>query len=165
MTHLDILRSKIYSEEKLLRHLMMWRLQNKKIVFTNGCFDILHQGHIDYLSKAADMGNILVVGVNSDSSVRQLGKGKSRPLQDENSRTMILASLYFVNAVILFQDNTPYNLIKIIQPDMLVKGGDWEKEKIVGYDIVTNNGGTVTTIPYLEGHSTSAIEKKIIDFR
>ena len=160
--HFDILRSKIYSEEKLLKQLMIWRLQNKKIVFTNGCFDILHLGHIDCLSKAADMGNVLIVGINSDNSVRQLGKGKSRPIQDENSRALIVASLHFVNAVILFQDKTPYHLIQAIQPDVLVKGGDWEKEKIVGYDIVTSKGGTVATIPYLTGYSTSFIEKKII---
>lgn len=161
MKHFEIINSKIHTKETIIRKIGSWRFFDKKIVFTNGCFDILHRGHIDYLSKAADLGDVLIVGVNSDSSVKRLEKGVNRPIQDELSRTIILASLHFINAVIIFNEDTPYELIKHIQPDVIVKGGDWKIENIVGNDIVTTKGGEVKTIEFLEGYSTTLIEKKI----
>lgn len=161
MKQLDLINSKIHTKETLLKNIGIWRFFDKKIVFTNGCFDILHRGHIDYLSKAADLGDVLIVGVNSGNSVKRLGKGENRPIQDELSRAMILASLHFVSAVIIFDEDTPYELIKLIQPDVLVKGGDWKTEDIVGNDIVTAKEGEVKTIEFLEGFSTTLIEKKI----
>ena len=125
-----------------------------KVVFTNGCFDILHRGHVEYLAKAADLGDILVVGLNTDASVRRL-KGEGRPVNNQEARALVLASLSFVDAVVLFDDDTPYNLIKTLRPDVLVKGADYQPEAIVGYDIVTSYGGTVTTIPLVEGYSTT----------
>jgi rfaE bifunctional protein nucleotidyltransferase chain/domain len=163
MLKLEILRKKIYSytEADYQRMITIWRFQGKKIVFTNGCFDILHLGHIDYLSKAKDLGDKLVIGLNTDLSVNKL-KGKKRPIQDEVSRAMILASLSFVDIVVYFGEETPYNLIKITQPDILVKGADYKPEDIVGYDIVKNKGGEIVTIEFLDGYSTTAIEKKIL---
>ena len=159
--HLELIRSKILSAESLQRLLLFWRFKDEKIVFTNGCFDLLHQGHIDYLSKARDCGSVLIVGLNSDESVKRLGKGSSRPLQDENSRALILASLHVISAVVLFNEDTPYELIKRIQPDVLVKGSDYKVEDIAGHDIVQAKGGEVKLIDFLPGFSTSAIEKKI----
>ena len=161
-TNQEIIKSKIYSRETLARQLNIWRFHDKRIVFTNGCFDLLHLGHIDYLSKAADLGNILIVGVNSDASVRRLGKGKTRPIQDEHSRAMLLAALCFISAVVLFDEDTPYNLIALVQPDVLVKGADYTPEEIAGHDIVTKKGGRIHILDYLSGYSTSVIEKKII---
>ena len=161
MNKLEIIKSKIYSRETLKRQIAIWRFKGKKIVFTNGCFDILHFGHIDYLTKAADLGDILIIGLNSDISVIQLGKGKGRPIQDENSRSLILSSLHFVDAVILFDEPTPVELIAIIQPDILVKGSDYKIEEIAGHEIVLERGGEVKLIDYLQGYSTSGIEKKI----
>jgi len=160
MTNLEIITSKVFTKETMIHQLSVWRFKNQRIVFTNGCFDILHQGHIDYLSKAADLGNVLIIGVNSDSSTRNL-KGPSRPINDEYSRSLILASLHFTNAVILFDEPTPYNLIKFILPDILVKGADYKMDQIAGSDIVLANGGQVVTIELLQGFSTSAIEAKI----
>jgi len=160
MRKLDVIHSKILSREELKRHLATWRFKGKKVVFTNGCFDIIHRGHIDYLSKAADQGDVLVVGLNTDSSVSRI-KGISRPIQDEVSRAIILASLLFVDAIALFDEDIPYNLIKLVQPDVLVKGSDYQAEKIVGYDIVTAKGGKVVTIDLVKGYSTSLIEQKI----
>lgn len=152
--------SKIHTALSLPALLKEWRNANEKIVFTNGCFDLLHRGHTDYLAKAADCGTRLIIGVNTDASVSRL-KGPSRPIQDEQSRMQILASLACVDAVILFDEETPYELIKTVQPDVLVKGGDYKPEDIVGYDIVTAKGGIVTTIDFVPGFSTSAIEQKI----
>ncbi len=157
----EVIKSKIYTTENLTRLLAIWRFKNKKIVFTNGCFDLIHRGHVEYLAGAAELGNILIVGVNSDRSVRTQGKGPSRPIQDETSRALILAAMHVVDAVIIFDEDTPYELIRLIMPDVLVKGGDWQPEKIAGYDIVTANGGIVTSIAFVEGYSTSLIEKKI----
>lgn len=137
-----------------------WRANNYKIVFTNGCFDLLHRGHVDYLTKARDLGDKLFLGLNTDASVSKL-KGEHRPIQDEQSRMHIMASLQCVDAVILFDEETPYELIKSVQPDILVKGADYKPENIVGYDIVTAKGGEVITIEFLEGYSTTSIEKKI----
>jgi rfaE bifunctional protein nucleotidyltransferase chain/domain len=161
MTHLEIIKNKIVSLEHLNKLVMAWRLKSDTIVFTNGCFDILHLGHIDYLSKARDLGKRLIVGVNTDNSVKRLGKGESRPINDEKSRSMIIASLQFVDAVILFDEDTPYQLIRAIEPDVLVKGADYTIDKVVGADIVMARGGNVVLIEYLEGYSTTNIEKKI----
>jgi rfaE bifunctional protein nucleotidyltransferase chain/domain len=132
-----------------------------KVVFTNGCFDILHLGHIEYLAKAANLGDVLVIGMNSDHSVHRI-KGDSRPINDEHSRSMVLASLEFVTAVVLFDEETPYELIKIIQPDILVKGRDYKIKEIVGHDIVLAKGGKVKTIELTLGYSTTGIEQKIL---
>jgi rfaE bifunctional protein nucleotidyltransferase chain/domain len=129
-------------------------------VFTNGCFDLLHKGHVEYLAKAADHGDILVVGMNSDDSVKRI-KGDSRPVQDESSRTMTLASLKMVTLVVVFEEDTPYNLIKDIKPDVLVKGADYNEDDIVGSDIVKENGGEIVTVDLTEGYSTSNIIAKI----
>lgn len=160
-TNLEVLNQKILNEDSLNRMLAYWQFKDKKVVFSNGCFDIIHQGHIDYLSKAADLGDVLIIGVNTDASVHRL-KGETRPINDEYSRALILSSLSFVSAVVLFDKDTPYELIKKIQPDILVKGDDYKAESIVGYDIVTQKGGEVITIPLVAGFSTSGIEKKIV---
>jgi rfaE bifunctional protein nucleotidyltransferase chain/domain len=139
-----------------------WRFKEFKIVFTNGCFDIIHRGHIEYLAKAREAGDVLVVGLNTDKSVKKL-KGKGHPIQHQNSRSLILASLSFVNHVILFDEDTPYELIKKILPDVLVKGGDYKPEDIVGYDIVKKKGGTVKTIKLIDGFSSSSIIQKLKD--
>ncbi|MBW6489660.1 MAG: D-glycero-beta-D-manno-heptose 1-phosphate adenylyltransferase [Lentimicrobium sp.] len=160
MTKKEIIQQKILKQPELDRILAYWRFKNFRIVFTNGCFDIIHLGHIDYLLKAAELGDKLIIGLNTDNSTRLL-KGPSRPINDEKSRAMILASLNFVDAVVLFDEETPYELIKTINPDILVKGADYRPEEIVGYDIVTAKGGSVATIEYLDGYSTSLIESKI----
>lgn len=163
MKKLEIIRKKIftYTDEEFKRMLAIWSFQGRKIVFTNGCFDILHLGHIDYLSSAKDLGDLLIIGLNTDESVRRI-KGSKRPIQDEISRAFVLASLGFVDAVVFFGEDTPYNLIKTTQPDILVKGADYKPEAIVGYDIVKNKGGEIVTIEFLEGYSTTGIEKKIL---
>lgn len=166
---LEVVQSKIYTRETLVKPLIVWRFFGKKIVFTNGCFDILHQGHIDYLAKASDLGGALVVGINSDASVKRLGKSDTRPLQDETTRAMIIASLHFVSGVIIFDEDTPEDLIEFVKPDILVKGADYDvnetnaasKKYIVGSDFVKTNGGEVKTLEYLQGYSTTAIEQKI----
>jgi rfaE bifunctional protein nucleotidyltransferase chain/domain len=134
----------------------MWKFQGRKVVFTNGCFDILHRGHIEYLSKARDCGDVLIIGLNTDASVRRL-KGEKRPVQDEQTRALILASLRFVEGVVLFDEDTPYDLISFLKPDVLVKGGDYSRETIVGADVVEASGGEVVVIPLVEGYSTSGI--------
>ena len=146
-----------------------WRLEEQTIVFTNGCFDILHRGHIEYLAQTSDFSDKLIVAVNADSSVKKLNKGSSRPIQDENSRALIIAALDFVDAVIIFNEDTPFELIKTIKPNVLVKGGDYDanctdksdKKYIVGSDVVKANGGKVEVIQFVEGYSTSKIEDKI----
>jgi rfaE bifunctional protein nucleotidyltransferase chain/domain len=161
-TNLEIIQDKIFNEDELMRQLLMWRFYGKKIVFTNGCFDLLHKGHVHYLAQARDLGDVLVIGLNSDSSVRTLGKGPARPLQDESARALILASLHVVSAVVLFSTTTPESLIELVQPDVLVKGGDYQDlTQIVGYETVMRKGGIVTTIPFIDGYSTTAIENKI----
>ncbi|MBP3253919.1 MAG: D-glycero-beta-D-manno-heptose 1-phosphate adenylyltransferase [Bacteroidales bacterium] len=136
-------------------------LMQKTVVFTNGCFDLLHYGHADYLAKARSLGDVLIVGVNTDASVSRL-KGTGRPVQDEKSRCMVLASMLCVDYVVLFDEDTPYNLIQSLQPDVLVKGADYKPQDIVGYDIVTANNGRVQTIEFAQGYSTSAIIDKIL---
>jgi len=160
MSHHQHIVNKIHTIETLSHQLKLWTEANEKIVFTNGCFDLIHQGHVDYLAKAADLGTKLVIGVNTDASVNKL-KGDHRPIQDEYSREFILAAFEFVDAIILFGEQTPYDLIKLVQPDVLVKGSDYKPEDIVGYDIVKSKGGEIKTIDFLPGFSTSLIEKKI----
>ena len=157
------LKEKIVSQDQALKELKSWREKNKKIVFTNGCFDIIHPGHIDYLSQARDLGDILVLGLNTDQSVRLLNKGSNRPINDERTRAYVLAGLASVDLIVFFDEETPYNLIKLLQPNVLVKGKDYEVEKIIGFDILKENGGEVITIPFLDGYSTSSLIKKIIE--
>jgi rfaE bifunctional protein nucleotidyltransferase chain/domain len=133
---------------------------NKRIVFTNGCFDLLHAGHVDYLEKARSLGDLLVVGMNSDSSVRRI-KGEKRPILPESFRARVLSSLKPVDYVVIFHEDTPYELIKAIRPDVLVKGGDWDVERIVGKDIVESYGGRVVTIPFEYDISTTKIIERI----
>ena len=169
MSYLVNITSKIFSLEELLTQVTTWKKNNKKIVFTNGCFDILHRGHVEYLAQAADFGDKLIIAVNSDASVKRQGKGDSRPLQDEYSRTLLIAALDFVAAVVVFDDDTPFDLINAIQPNVLIKGGDYDpkctdktdKKYIVGSDVVLNNNGTVEVIQFVPGYSTSKIEEKI----
>ena len=137
-----------------------FRLHQQKIVFTNGCFDVLHFGHVHYLLEAKKLGDILVVGLNSDDSVRRL-KGPTRPINGEKERAFVLASLAFVDYITLFEEDTPENLIKVVQPDVLVKGGDYTIDQIVGADFVMQNGGTVTTIPFVEGYSSTQIIEQL----
>jgi rfaE bifunctional protein nucleotidyltransferase chain/domain len=138
----------------------MLNFLNKKIVFTNGCFDILHRGHIEYLSKARDLGDALIIGVNSDDSVRRI-KGAGRPVQDEQTRLLALASLRFVEAVVLFDQDTPYELIGLVKPQVLVKGSDYRETDIVGADIVRQNGGEVFSIELTPGYSTTVLLEKM----
>lgn len=160
MDKLGFVENKILTSERLNSLLNIWRFQSQKIVFTNGCFDLLHLGHIDYLCKASDLGNKLIIGLNSDESISLL-KGPSRPITCQNSRAHILASLFFVDGVVLFNEETPINLIRLIKPDFLVKGSDYTIQQIIGSDVVLANGGLVKTIDYLPGYSTSSIENKI----
>jgi D-glycero-beta-D-manno-heptose 1-phosphate adenylyltransferase len=154
--------AKILQEKSLEAWLSIMRFKKNKIVFTNGCFDILHKGHIVYLSKAADLGDALIIGLNSDSSVRKL-KGEGRPYFGQDSRALLLAALPFVTAVVLFDEETPYRLIGQVQPDVLAKGADYKPEDIVGYDIVKNKGGEVVTIDFVEGYSTTSVLRKIAE--
>ncbi|MBK7965146.1 MAG: D-glycero-beta-D-manno-heptose 1-phosphate adenylyltransferase [Bacteroidetes bacterium] len=160
MSHLDHIQKKLMNSEQLIDQLNQWQKEGCKIVFSNGCFDILHLGHVDYLAQAADFGDKMVIGLNTDSSVSRI-KGPTRPINDERSRAMVLAGLEFVAAIILFDEPTPYELIRLVQPDVLVKGADYKPEDIVGYDIVTAKGGTVKTIPFVDGYSTTKIEQRI----
>lgn len=137
-----------------------WKKQGLKVVFTNGCFDILHLGHVDYLEKARSLGDKLVLGLNTDDSVSRF-KGPSRPIQDENSRAHILASLQFIDLVVFFNEDTPLDLISTLIPQILVKGSDYLAENIVGADVVKSNGGVVKTIEFVPGYSTTKIVEKI----
>ena len=134
--------------------------ENRKIVFTNGCFDIIHKGHVTYLNEAKELGDYLIIGVNSDASVKRL-KGNDRPVNNEKDRAFILDNLKPVDSVIIFHEDTPYEIIKEIIPDYLVKGGDWKENEIVGSDIVKANGGKVVSLKYVSNYSTTGILKKI----
>ncbi|MBN1340620.1 MAG: D-glycero-beta-D-manno-heptose 1-phosphate adenylyltransferase [Bacteroidales bacterium] len=164
MTKLQVIESKILNGERLSGQIAIWRFRKKKVVFTNGCFDLLHLGHIDYLTKAAELGDVLILGLNTDNSVRRL-KGNSRPISGEKSRSMVLAALHFVDAVVLFDEDTPAELIRKVQPDVLVKGGDYVREEVAGYETVMAKGGEVVILDLVPGYSTSAIEEKIINSR
>jgi D-glycero-beta-D-manno-heptose 1-phosphate adenylyltransferase len=156
----DLVSKKIYSLPQLLLRRQEWKTFAKKIVFTNGVFDILHEGHIYSLSKAATEGDFLIVALNSDASVKRL-KGNGRPVNNETSRALILASLAIVDAVIIFEEDTPLELINSLMPDVLVKGGDYKEEDIAGAKEVRSNGGRVVINPILEGYSTTSIIEKL----
>ena len=159
MNHLEKIQNKILNKDNLEEWVAECRAKGSKIVFSNGCFDILHRGHVEYLAKAADFGDEMLIGLNTDASVKRL-KGPSRPINDEYARAIVLAGLEFISAVVLFDEDTPYNLIKVVQPDVLVQGSDYKPEDIVGYDIVTEKGGRVETIDFVDGYSTTrTIEK------
>lgn len=154
--------SKIWSQNQIIEKVAEIKKANKSIVFTNGCFDILHAGHVQYLEEASELGDFLIVALNTDESVQRLDKSPARPLQNEYSRTHVMASLGFVGAVVLFNEDTPKEIIELITPNVLVKGADYTIENIVGADWVLKHGGAVKTIEFLPGYSTSAIERKII---
>lgn len=139
----------------------VWRLKSDRVVFTNGVFDILHNGHVTYLQQAAALGHRLVVGLNSDASVKRLGKGDERPLNNQDDRARVLSALRCVDAVVIFDQDTPLELIQAIGPDVLVKGGDWAPDRIVGADYVKKYGGQVHSLPLVEGLSTTALVQKI----
>ncbi|MES2479242.1 MAG: D-glycero-beta-D-manno-heptose 1-phosphate adenylyltransferase [Bacteroidota bacterium] len=160
MSKLQWIQNKIMDKTSLLRFCQSQKVKGRKIVFTNGCFDILHHGHIDILAKAADEGNILVIGLNTDSSVKRL-KGNERPVNNEGDRALLLASLLCVDAVCLFEEDTPLSIIKAINPDVLVKGGDYTKETIVGAAEVEANGGKVVIVPFVSGYSTTDTLRQI----
>ena len=154
------LKNKILTRNELDDILLQIREKGLTIVFTNGCFDILHKGHIRYLADASDLADVFIVGLNTDSSVKRL-KGPNRPLQDQESRAISLAALVFVDYVVMFGEDTPLELLKIIRPNILVKGGDYQVETIVGYDLITSYGGKVISLPLVKGYSTTSIIKKI----
>lgn len=154
------MKRKIKSPSSLSRTLDRLRSKGKRVVFTNGCFDILHSGHVSYLEKASRMGDVLVVGINSDASVGAI-KGRGRPINGERDRAYVLSALSFVDYVTVFGGNTPENLIRRLKPDVLVKGGDWKPKDIVGGDFVKSRGGRVASIRFLKGYSTSSLIKKM----
>jgi len=160
MKNLVKIQDKILNKEALIKRLNIWRLKSDIIVFTNGCFDILHKGHIQLLAEAADKGNRLIVALNADESVRRL-KGAERPIKNQESRALILASLQFVDAVVIFEEDTPLDLINVLQPDVLVKGGDYTEEEIIGAKEVRRNGGEVFIVPLIPNSSTTSIVRKI----
>jgi rfaE bifunctional protein nucleotidyltransferase chain/domain len=153
---------KIQSWDQAQHTIQTWKTAGESTVFTNGCFDLLHYGHIHYLSEAASLGQHLVVGLNSTASVQRL-KGSHRPIKDEKSRLYVLASLEIIDLVVVFEQDTPLELIKHLQPDILVKGGDWAAENIVGSSVVLANGGSVHSLAFVEGFSTTKLEKKVLD--
>jgi D-glycero-beta-D-manno-heptose 1-phosphate adenylyltransferase len=150
----------IYEQGEFLEIRRQLKQQNKKLVFTNGCFDILHRGHIEYLEQAKLLGDYLVIGLNSDSSVKRI-KGETRPVNNEKDRAYVMNSLKVIDAVVLFAEDTPYNLIKEIIPDFLVKGGDWKEDDIVGADIVKKAGGKVVSLKYVDNYSTTGTINKL----
>lgn len=156
----DLIPNRIYTIESIVQQAAQWRAKGKTITFTNGVFDILHEGHIFSLSQAAREGDCLVVGLNADASVKRL-KGETRPVNNQQSRALVLASLIMVDAVVLFEENTPLELIKSIMPDVIVKGGDYTPEQIAGAKEVMANGGRVVINPLLEGISTTRIIEAI----
>lgn len=152
-------KDKIFSRSAISDVAAAWRAQGRRVVFTNGCFDLLHLGHVDYLEKARNLGDAMVVGLNTDASVSRLKPG--RPLQDEHARARILAAMQFVDAVVLFDEPTPLELIKQVRPDILVKGDDYAISGIVGHEFVLDNGGQVLTVPLVAGYSTTRIVERI----
>lgn len=158
-------KSKIMDLKKVLEWRLGCQYQGKHVVFTNGVFDLIHPGHVHYLSDARNLGDALIIGVNSDASVKRLGKGSNRPLNTQIARCEVLAGLQMVDALVVFDDDTPIELIKALHPDVLVKGGDYTKDTIVGASEVEAAGGTVKVIPFLEGYSTTALEQRIREAR
>jgi len=155
---IDIIKNKIVSRSFFKEN--EEQLHRQKIVFTNGCFDVLHYGHVHYLAQARQMGDVLVVGLNSDASVRRL-KGEGRPVNSEQARAFVLAALEMVDYVCLFEEDTPYELIAAVQPDVLVKGGDYSVDNIAGSDIVLKRNGKVCVLPFVDGFSSTSIIEKI----
>jgi rfaE bifunctional protein nucleotidyltransferase chain/domain len=160
MRNLETIKSKIYSLLDLKITSDKWKATGDKVVFTNGCFDLVHQGHIEVLARTADLGTKLIVGLNSDSSIQKL-KGENRPIIQEQSRAILLASFSFVDAVVLFSEDTPIDLISTLLPDVLAKGGDYKIETIVGHKVVQENGGQVILVPFVDGFSSTTIIEKI----
>jgi rfaE bifunctional protein nucleotidyltransferase chain/domain len=160
MSYLHRIESKIFDPLSLTDAVHRWQVAGEKIVFTNGCFDLLHYGHVHYLCQARDLGDRLVIGLNSADSVRRL-KGPTRPINDDRTRAYLLAAMEFVDAVVVFGEDTPLDLIQRLHPDVLVKGGDWAVEQIVGFDLVMSRGGRVMSLPFIPGYSTTSIEEKI----
>ncbi|MCR8559840.1 D-glycero-beta-D-manno-heptose 1-phosphate adenylyltransferase [Mucilaginibacter sp. BJC16-A38] len=154
------LLNKIQPLANLKATVSTWQADGKKVVFTNGVFDLLHLGHVTYLAKAGELGDKLIIGLNSDSSVKRI-KGEDRPINDQSNRAALLAALFFVDAVVLFEEDTPFNLITSLMPDILVKGADYTIDNIVGAKEVIANGGEVKTITFVEGYSSTSIIKKI----
>jgi rfaE bifunctional protein nucleotidyltransferase chain/domain len=154
--------SNIKTREELKKLRKQFKVENKKVVFTNGCFDLIHSGHVDYLVKAKEMGDILIVGLNSDSSVKRI-KGNKRPILKQDERAFIVSNLKPVDYVTFFEEDTPAEIINELIPDVLVKGADWALDKIVGRDVVEANGGEVNTISFVNSQSTSEIIKTIIN--
>lgn len=169
MNRLNYLENKIVTIEDAKRLSAMYHLKGDKIVFTNGCFDILHRGHVTYLAKAAELGNRLIVAINTDDSVRQQGKGDNRPINSQDARAIVLAGLGFIDLVVFFDEQTPENVVKSLLPDVLVKGADYDpnekdrhsKKYIVGSDVVLKNGGEVIAIQLVDGYSTTSILNKL----
>jgi len=157
------LDQKILTKEQLEVQIQEWNLEGKKIVFTNGCFDIIHPGHIAYLSEAASLGDVLVIGVNTDQSVKKL-KGENRPVNDEFSRSQLLAAMFFVDAVVFFNEDTPIDLINAVRPDVLVKGGDYTIDSIVGAKETLDRDGEVKVLSFLPGYSSTAVIEKIKNY-
>ncbi len=157
---MDRSENKIKSLVEATEQVAHWKAAGQKVVFTNGCFDIMHLGHVDYLEKARNLGDRLVLGLNTDDSVSRF-KGPTRPIQDQHSRARILAALQFIDLVVFFNEDTPLNLISELIPDVLVKGSDYLAENIVGADVVKSKGGVVKTIDFVPGYSTSRIVEKI----
>ena len=155
-----ILLSKILDLPSLKKLVSDWQAEGKKVVFTNGVFDLLHIGHITYMAKAAELGDKLIIGLNADSSVKRI-KGESRPVNDQNNRAALLAALFFVDAIVVFEEDTPLNLITTLMPDILVKGADYTVENIVGAKEVIANGGEVKTITFVDGYSSTSIINRI----
>lgn len=156
------LLNKITDLSSLKAQLSVWKGEGKKVVFTNGVFDLLHIGHITYMAKAAELGHKLIIGLNADASVKRI-KGEDRPVNDQNSRAMLLAALFFVDAIVVFDEDTPQQLITALLPDVLVKGADYAIENIVGAKEVIANGGEVKTINFVDGYSSTSIIQKIKD--
>ena len=157
---LNKLKAKIFNIKNLSQIINEWRLNGDKIVFTNGCFDLIHLGHLEILARSADLGDKLIVGINSDMSIKKI-KGNSRPIIEEDSRAKQLAAIEFIDAVILFNEDTPYDLINILKPDVLTKGGDYKKNDIVGNQLINKEQGEVVIIPLTQGYSTTSILEKI----
>lgn len=156
----QILANKVSDLQSLKTIVNAWKSEGKKVVFTNGVFDLLHIGHITYLAKAAELGDKLIIGLNADSSVKRI-KGESRPVNPQDSRAALLASFFYVDAIVIFEEDTPLNLITTLMPDILIKGADYSIENIVGAKEVLANGGEVKTITFVEGYSSTSIIEKI----
>lgn len=169
MGKFEQIKSKIASLDEMLSRIQEWKQSGEKVVFTNGCFDILHEGHVTYLAKAADFGSKLIIAINTDASVKRQGKGEERPINSESSRALILASLEFVDGVVFFDEDTPVSVIELLKPSVLVKGADYDadeqdplnKKHIVGREVILANGGEVKTVALVEGFSTTNIVKKL----